>query len=169
MLGTSWAKSVLKVVMGWSVFDELSNIFQVKILFVWLASAASIRSSSGLSRICKMCLKSPGTDVSAAGFERCPRTFETHFISRTWHSTATILFVLISSLKRVLSQVLSRPAVLVPEGACTCFPEGKDRTGEERRGGTKMVYSGRRLEGSEFLKNRGRYHKMVLGHHRGIS
>ena len=28
----------------------------------------------------KMCLKSPGTDVGAAGFERCPRTFETHFI-----------------------------------------------------------------------------------------
>ena len=27
-----------------------------------------------------MCLKSPGTDVGAAGFERCPRTFETHFI-----------------------------------------------------------------------------------------
>ena len=27
----------------------------------------------------KMCLKSPGTDVGAAGFERCPRTFETHF------------------------------------------------------------------------------------------
>ena len=29
----------------------------------------------------KMCLKSPGTDVGAAGFERCPRTFETHFIT----------------------------------------------------------------------------------------
>ena len=28
----------------------------------------------------KMCLKSPGTDVGASGFERCPRTFETHFI-----------------------------------------------------------------------------------------
>ena len=27
-----------------------------------------------------MCLKSPGTDVGAASFERCPRTFETHFI-----------------------------------------------------------------------------------------
>ena len=27
----------------------------------------------------KMCLKSPGTDVGAAGFERCSRTFETHF------------------------------------------------------------------------------------------
>ena len=26
-----------------------------------------------------MCLKSPGTDVGAASFERCPRTFETHF------------------------------------------------------------------------------------------
>ena len=30
---------------------------------------------------CKMCLKSPGTDVGAAGFERCPKTYETHFIS----------------------------------------------------------------------------------------
>ena len=30
-------------------------------------------------KLCKMCLKSPGTDVGAAGFERCPRTFETHF------------------------------------------------------------------------------------------
>ena len=29
----------------------------------------------------KMCLKSPGTHVGAAGFERCPRTFETHFTS----------------------------------------------------------------------------------------
>ena len=32
-------------------------------------------------KYCKMCLKSPGTDVGAAGFERCPRTFETHFSS----------------------------------------------------------------------------------------
>ena len=34
-------------------------------------------------------------------------------------------------------------------------------------------YSGKRLQWhplkSEFFKNRGRYHKMVLGHHRGIS
>ena len=29
----------------------------------------------------EMCLKSPGTDVGATGFERCPRTFETHFSS----------------------------------------------------------------------------------------
>ena len=34
---------------------------------------------------CKMCLKSPGTDVGAAGFERCPRTFETHFTCTSSH------------------------------------------------------------------------------------
>ena len=35
----------------------------------------------GSSSLYKICLKSPGTDVGAAGFERCPRTFETDFIN----------------------------------------------------------------------------------------
>ena len=42
-------------------------------------SRPTCQSRAGPQTESKMCLKSPGTDVGAAGFERCPRTFETHF------------------------------------------------------------------------------------------
>ena len=44
--------------------------------------------------ISKMCLKSPGTDVDAAGFERCPRTFETHFSSTSYCNPVLCLLLL---------------------------------------------------------------------------